>query len=91
MPVPIDDPRFGPGAHLLVTGGAGFIGSAFVREVLGRGDGTRITLPRYGAGTPSSKRPSPASKQTMVSSTSAGRRRSRFKTRSWVPSCPKNG
>ena len=44
MPVPIDDPRFGPGAHLLVTGGAGFIGSAFVREVLGRGDGTRITV-----------------------------------------------
>ena len=36
--------RFGPGAHLLVTGGAGFIGSAFVREVLGRRDGTRITV-----------------------------------------------
>jgi dTDP-glucose 4,6-dehydratase len=30
--------------RLLVTGGAGFIGSAFVREVLGRGDGTRITV-----------------------------------------------
>jgi dTDP-glucose 4,6-dehydratase len=30
--------------HLLVTGGAGFIGSAFVREILGRGDGTRITV-----------------------------------------------
>jgi dTDP-glucose 4,6-dehydratase len=30
--------------HLLVTGGAGFIGSAFVREVLARGDGTRITV-----------------------------------------------
>ncbi|MCI0346725.1 MAG: dTDP-glucose 4,6-dehydratase [Chloroflexi bacterium] len=30
--------------HLLVTGGAGFIGSAFVREVLGRRDGTRITV-----------------------------------------------
>ena len=37
-------PRLGPGAHLLVTGGAGFIGSAFVREVLGRRDGTRITV-----------------------------------------------
>jgi dTDP-glucose 4,6-dehydratase len=31
-------------SHLLVTGGAGFIGSAFVREVLGRRDGTRITV-----------------------------------------------
>jgi dTDP-glucose 4,6-dehydratase len=31
-------------AHLLVTGGAGFIGSAYVREVLGRRDGTRITV-----------------------------------------------
>ena len=31
-------------AHLLVTGGAGFIGSAFVREVLARHDGTRITV-----------------------------------------------
>jgi dTDP-glucose 4,6-dehydratase len=30
--------------HLLVTGGAGFIGSCFVREVLGRGDDTRITV-----------------------------------------------
>jgi dTDP-glucose 4,6-dehydratase len=30
--------------HLLVTGGAGFIGSAFVRDVLGRRDGTRITV-----------------------------------------------
>jgi len=36
--------RVGPGAHLLVTGGAGFIGSAFVREVLGRRDGTRVTV-----------------------------------------------
>ena len=36
--------RVGPGSHLLVTGGAGFIGSCFVREVLGRGDGTRITV-----------------------------------------------
>jgi dTDP-glucose 4,6-dehydratase len=33
-----------PGAHLLVTGGAGFIGSCFVRDVLGRRDGTRITV-----------------------------------------------
>ena len=30
--------------HLLVTGGAGFIGSDFVREVLARRDGTRITV-----------------------------------------------
>jgi dTDP-glucose 4,6-dehydratase len=36
--------RLGPGSHLLVTGGAGFIGSSFVREVLARGDGTRITV-----------------------------------------------
>jgi dTDP-glucose 4,6-dehydratase len=34
----------GPGSHLLVTGGAGFIGSAFVREILARRDGTRITV-----------------------------------------------
>jgi dTDP-glucose 4,6-dehydratase len=32
------------GRRLLVTGGAGFIGSAYVREVLGRRDGTRITV-----------------------------------------------
>ncbi len=30
--------------HLLVTGGAGFIGSAFVRDILARDDGTRITV-----------------------------------------------
>ncbi|HWP64008.1 MAG TPA: dTDP-glucose 4,6-dehydratase [Candidatus Binatia bacterium] len=36
--------RIGPAAHLLVTGGAGFIGSCFVRQVLARGDGTRITV-----------------------------------------------
>jgi dTDP-glucose 4,6-dehydratase len=36
--------RLGPGARILVTGGAGFIGSAYVRDVLGRGDGTRITV-----------------------------------------------
>jgi dTDP-glucose 4,6-dehydratase len=30
--------------RLLVTGGAGFIGSAYVREVLGRRDGTTITV-----------------------------------------------
>ena len=41
---PKGDERFGPGSHLLVTGGAGFIGSCFVREVLGRDDGTRITV-----------------------------------------------
>ena len=34
----------GPGAHLLVTGGAGFIGSCFVRDLLARRDGTRITV-----------------------------------------------
>jgi len=37
-------PRIAATAHLLVTGGAGFIGSAYVREVLGRRDGTRITV-----------------------------------------------
>ncbi len=31
-------------ARLLVTGGAGFIGSCFVRDVLGRRDGTHITV-----------------------------------------------
>jgi len=30
--------------HLLVTGGAGFIGSCYVRDVLARRDGTRITI-----------------------------------------------
>ena len=30
--------------RLLVAGGAGFIGSCFVREVLGRRDGTRVTV-----------------------------------------------
>src|SRR5436305_1006249 len=30
--------------HLLVTGGAGFIGSAYVRSVLARRVGTRITV-----------------------------------------------
>jgi dTDP-glucose 4,6-dehydratase len=30
--------------HILVTGGAGFIGSCFVRDVLARGDETRITV-----------------------------------------------
>jgi dTDP-glucose 4,6-dehydratase len=34
-------PRF---PRLLVTGGAGFIGSCFVRDVLARRDGTRITV-----------------------------------------------
>jgi dTDP-glucose 4,6-dehydratase len=33
-----------PGAHLLVTGGAGFIGSELVRSILARRDGTRITV-----------------------------------------------
>ncbi len=35
---------FGPGARLLVTGGAGFIGSCYVRDVLARRDGTRIVV-----------------------------------------------
>jgi dTDP-glucose 4,6-dehydratase len=37
----------GPSPHfprLLVTGGAGFIGSCFVRDVLARKDGTRVTI-----------------------------------------------
>ncbi|HEV7809508.1 MAG TPA: dTDP-glucose 4,6-dehydratase [Candidatus Limnocylindrales bacterium] len=37
-------PAIRPDARLLVTGGAGFIGSAYVRDVLARGDGTRITV-----------------------------------------------
>jgi dTDP-glucose 4,6-dehydratase len=37
-------PRVGPGTRLLVTGGAGFIGSAFVRDLLARRDGTRVTV-----------------------------------------------
>jgi dTDP-glucose 4,6-dehydratase len=36
--------RDGRFERLLVTGGAGFIGSCFVRDVLGRRDGTRITV-----------------------------------------------
>ena len=36
--------RLAPGAHLLITGGAGFIGSELVRQVLGRRDGTRVTV-----------------------------------------------
>jgi dTDP-glucose 4,6-dehydratase len=34
----------GPGSRLLVTGGAGFIGSCYVRDVLARRDGTRIAV-----------------------------------------------
>ena len=36
--------RVPPGAHLLVTGGAGFIGSHLVRTVMARRDGARITV-----------------------------------------------
>jgi len=36
--------RLAADAHLLVTGGAGFIGSAFVRDTLARRDGARITV-----------------------------------------------
>jgi dTDP-glucose 4,6-dehydratase len=36
--------RLPDAARILVTGGAGFIGSAYVRDVLGRRDGTRITV-----------------------------------------------
>jgi dTDP-glucose 4,6-dehydratase len=37
-------PRLAPDARILVTGGAGFIGSAYVRDVLARRDGARITV-----------------------------------------------
>jgi dTDP-glucose 4,6-dehydratase len=37
-------PRIPEGSSLLITGGAGFIGSCFVRDVLARRDGTRITV-----------------------------------------------
>ncbi|MEO8229122.1 MAG: dTDP-glucose 4,6-dehydratase [Chloroflexota bacterium] len=37
-------PWAAPGARLLVTGGAGFIGSCFVRDILGRRDETRIDV-----------------------------------------------
>ena len=36
--------RIAPGAHLLVTGGAGFIGSELVRAILARRDGTHVTV-----------------------------------------------
>jgi dTDP-glucose 4,6-dehydratase len=36
--------RVAPGSHLLVTGGAGFIGSELVRRILARRDGTRVTV-----------------------------------------------
>jgi dTDP-glucose 4,6-dehydratase len=39
-----DAGRIPPGAHLLVTGGAGFIGSELVRRLLAREDGTRVTV-----------------------------------------------
>jgi dTDP-glucose 4,6-dehydratase len=37
-------PRLDADARILVTGGAGFIGSAYVRDVLARRDGTRISV-----------------------------------------------
>jgi dTDP-glucose 4,6-dehydratase len=36
--------RLPPAPHLIVTGGAGFIGSELVRQVMARRDGTRITV-----------------------------------------------
>ena len=44
MSGPAEGGAISPDASLLVTGGAGFIGSCFVRDVLARGDGTRITV-----------------------------------------------
>ena len=43
-PGPGPAPWTEPGGRLLVTGGAGFIGSCFVRDVLARRDGTRIVV-----------------------------------------------
>jgi dTDP-glucose 4,6-dehydratase len=40
----VEAAAFGAEASLIVTGGAGFIGSCFVRDVLARRDGTRITV-----------------------------------------------
>ena len=37
-------PQLPAAPRLLVTGGAGFVGSAFVRDVLARRDGTRIAV-----------------------------------------------
>ena len=44
VPSTRSDSIVGPGSRLLVTGGAGFIGSAFVRDILARRDGTRISV-----------------------------------------------
>jgi len=43
-PATAAQPRLAPDARILVTGGAGFIGSAYVRDVLARRDGARITV-----------------------------------------------
>jgi dTDP-glucose 4,6-dehydratase len=40
----VTEPRPATHRRILVTGGAGFIGSCFVRDVLARGDGTQITV-----------------------------------------------
>ncbi len=40
----VTESRLASGGHILVCGGAGFIGSCYVRDVLARRDGTRITV-----------------------------------------------
>ncbi len=43
-PTSLRPARLAPDARILVTGGAGFIGSAYVRDILARRDGARITV-----------------------------------------------